>query len=135
MVCRSGQRAKSASSPAQTASSTALNPKQTPRMCGTVRLNPKLAPDAVNMTLLGPGVMDMTNEYVAKANGSTMELQSSTAGFQTTEPLPHWADTACRGTSLTVPADRPVRRSPGARCGGPAATGNGAAWSNAAEWY
>lgn len=29
-------------------------------MCGSVRLNPKLAPDAVSITLFGPGVMDMT---------------------------------------------------------------------------
>src|SRR6202011_5628069 len=33
---------------------------------------PNVAPDAVNMTLFGPGVMDMTNEYVAKGRGSIM---------------------------------------------------------------
>jgi hypothetical protein len=53
---------KSASNPAQTARSTTLNPAQTPNMCGTVRRKPNVAPDAVNMTLFGPGVMDMTNE-------------------------------------------------------------------------
>jgi hypothetical protein len=41
-------------------------------MWGTVRLNPNVAPDAVNITLFGPGVMDMTNEYVAKASGSIL---------------------------------------------------------------
>jgi hypothetical protein len=41
-------------------------------MCGTVRRKPNVAPDAVNMTLFGPGVMDMTNEYVANGSGSIM---------------------------------------------------------------
>src|ERR1700757_100309 len=60
------------SSPAQTPSSKTLKPAQTPRICGTVRRKPNVAPEAVSMTLFGPGVMDMTNEYVAKANGSIM---------------------------------------------------------------
>jgi hypothetical protein len=41
-------------------------------MWGTVLRKPKVAPEAVNITLLGPGVMDMTKEYVAKARGSGM---------------------------------------------------------------
>ena len=45
-----------------TASSTTLKPATIPAMCGTVRRKPKLAPEAVNMTLLGPGVMDITKE-------------------------------------------------------------------------
>jgi hypothetical protein len=42
-----------------------------------VRRNPNVAPDAVNMTLLGPGVMDITKEYVAKGRGSTIDLTVS----------------------------------------------------------
>ncbi len=43
-----------------------------PSMCGTLRRKPKLAPDVVSITLFGPGVMDITNEYVANGSGSIM---------------------------------------------------------------
>ena len=59
-LCSAGQRLKSAESPAHTASSCTVNPQTIPRMCGTVRRKPKFAPDAVSITLLGPGVIDMT---------------------------------------------------------------------------
>jgi hypothetical protein len=49
---------------------------QIPTMCGSVRRKPKLAPEAVNITLLGPGVIAMTNEYVARAAESIIGLKS-----------------------------------------------------------
>ena len=58
----SGQRVNTASNPAHTANRTTLKPLTTPRMCGIVFLKPNVAPDAVNITLFGPGVMDMTKE-------------------------------------------------------------------------
>jgi len=58
--CSAGQRANSAERPAHTASSCTTNPKPTPKICGTVRRKPKFAPEAVSITLLGPGVIDMT---------------------------------------------------------------------------
>ena len=47
------------------------NPKQIPNMCPSVRRYPKFAPEAVTMTLLGPGVME-----VETANESTGAMSS-----------------------------------------------------------
>src|SRR5262249_44946315 len=79
--------------------------------CGTVRRKPKLAPEAVNMTLFGPGVMDMTNEYVANAKGSIMtgspvqpdvKLQNRRSTGQARAPV--FAQTLCRSCSCTLPS-------------------------------
>jgi hypothetical protein len=37
-----------------------MKPQTMPRMCGSVPRKPNLAPEAVSMTLLGPGVIDIT---------------------------------------------------------------------------
>src|ERR1700731_487137 len=58
------------------------NPTLMPSICGIVRRNPNVAPDAVSMTLLGPGVIDITKEYVAKGRGSTMALSRSTPDLE-----------------------------------------------------
>src|SRR5262245_59081271 len=50
-----------------------------PNMCGSVRRKPKFAPDAVSITLFGPGVMDMTKEYVAYGSGSSMAASNCNA--------------------------------------------------------
>src|SRR4051812_23260490 len=79
-----GQRVNTTSSPAHTPNSTTLKPATIPRMCGMVLRKPKFAPEAVNITLLGPGVMDMTNEYVAKGIGSIMAGGSCEPGLHAT---------------------------------------------------
>jgi hypothetical protein len=40
---------------------TADTPNAMPRMCGIVRAKPKAAPDAVTITVFGPGVIEPTN--------------------------------------------------------------------------
>jgi hypothetical protein len=42
-------------------------PKGTPAMCGTTARKPKLAPVAVAMVVLGPGVNEPTSEKTTKA--------------------------------------------------------------------
>lgn len=53
--------------PSPIASTIAPNPSVTPRRCGSVRRKPKLAPEASNIMLLGPGVIDDTKQNVASA--------------------------------------------------------------------
>jgi len=40
-------------------------------MWGNVRLKPKLAPDAINIRLFGPGVIDETKAKAASADTSS----------------------------------------------------------------
>lgn len=47
-------------------------PFKIPTMCGTVRRNPKVAPEAVSMTLFGPGVI-----AVETAKGSSAAMKES----------------------------------------------------------
>ena len=42
-------------------------PSAVPRMWGTVRRNPNVAPDAQSITLFGPGVPELTNEKATSA--------------------------------------------------------------------
>ena len=44
-----------------------MNPIATPSICGTVLRSPKLAPEAINIRLFGPGVMDETKAKSARA--------------------------------------------------------------------
>src|SRR4029079_9977973 len=48
--------------PAPTAPAMTPIPMAVPRMCGAVRRNPKVEPDASSRTLLGPGVTELTIE-------------------------------------------------------------------------
>jgi hypothetical protein len=50
-----------------TASTIAPNPSATPKRWGRVRRKPKFAPDASNIMLFGPGVIDDTKQNVASA--------------------------------------------------------------------
>ncbi len=56
--------------PVATANNTIGDPRDTPNICGTVFLNPYIAPEFINMTLLGPGVIIIT---MAKTNNDKIE--------------------------------------------------------------
>ena len=58
-MCTSGTASNTPPRPNPTAQTIAGNPRPIPRRCGIVRRYPKFAPEAVTMTLLGPGVMDI----------------------------------------------------------------------------
>ena len=68
-VCISGTASKTPPSPSPTAQTIAGYPRPIPSRCGIVRRYPKFAPEAVAMTLLGPGVMDI--ETAKSATGKT----------------------------------------------------------------
>lgn len=44
-----------------------MNPTEMPIIWGIVRRNPKFAPDAISIRLLGPGVAELTNAKTASA--------------------------------------------------------------------
>jgi hypothetical protein len=44
-----------------------------PSTWGSVLAKPKLAPDVISMTLLGPGEMDVTKAKVARASRFSMD--------------------------------------------------------------
>jgi len=43
-------------------------------MCGVVRKNPKLAPEAISIRLFGPGVMELTKQKLASAVRSSIVI-------------------------------------------------------------
>ncbi|GHF00213.1 hypothetical protein GCM10016455_21400 [Aliiroseovarius zhejiangensis] len=45
-----------------------------PSMCGIVRWNPKLAPEAISIRLFGPGVIDETKAKATKAERSSIDM-------------------------------------------------------------
>ena len=47
----------------------AAKPSETPSQCGSVRRNPKLAPDIISMRLFGPGVIEVAKAKVPRAEG------------------------------------------------------------------
>ena len=59
-------------SPSPAATNKLQNPIRMPKICGKVRQNPKFAPDAASITLLGPGVKAETMANVA--NEISVEL-------------------------------------------------------------
>jgi hypothetical protein len=62
-----GSAAIRAARPAAAASVITPMPTAVPAMWGTVRRNPNVAPDAQSITLLGPGVPELTNEKATSA--------------------------------------------------------------------
>src|ERR1700722_306710 len=74
-----------------------------PRMWGMERRNQEVAPEAVSMTLLGPGVIDMTKEYVANGRGSTM-ADSIRGPAKIRRQRLAGGGTDCTGGTRTVPA-------------------------------
>ena len=59
---------------------TAINtkPKDTPNICGRVRLNPKFTPDVISIRLFGPGVTDD-----ARANNTSARKRSVLINVET----------------------------------------------------
>jgi len=51
-----------------------MNPMPTPNICGVVRKNPKLAPEAISIRLFGPGVMELTKQKLASAVRSSIVI-------------------------------------------------------------
>ena len=47
-----------------------VQPQVMPSICGSVRRNPKLTPEASSMVLLGPGVIDITSAKVMAAESA-----------------------------------------------------------------
>src|SRR5882724_6226891 len=67
MSCSCGNAAKTPPKPRPTATTMAKKPSATPTRCGTLARKPKLAPEAISMVLLGPGVIDETKAKSASA--------------------------------------------------------------------
>ncbi|MCY1245964.1 hypothetical protein D9M72_591580 [compost metagenome] len=65
---RAGQASNSVPSPSPTPSSSEVKPTVMPSTWGSVLAKPKLAPEVISMTLLGPGEMEVTKANVAKAS-------------------------------------------------------------------
>jgi len=66
-------------------------PNGTPSRCGTVALNPNLAPDAVNMTTFGPGENNpaSTNRNNGRVSAINSFLTNDKAGAATVPHLPN----------------------------------------------
>ena len=55
-----------------------IKPKDTPSICGSVRLNPKFTPDVISIKLFGPGVTDD-----ARANNTSAKRMSVLINVET----------------------------------------------------
>ncbi|MNG20302.1 hypothetical protein D3C84_1045450 [compost metagenome] len=66
--------------PKPTASTMTMKPTLMPKACGIERRTPKFTPEASNMVLLGPGVIEDTKANSTKAVIRSIEL--SMAGIQ-----------------------------------------------------
>src|SRR6478609_9194120 len=83
MVCRT------APSPRPTASSSDRNPAPMPSMCGIVLRKPKFTPEANNIMLFGPGVIDVVNANSTRARNVSSGMIVSfrrTVSLHTIEP-------------------------------------------------
>lgn len=52
-------------------------PNEIPSICGKVRRNPKLAPDASSIRLFGPGVPEATKAKVNRAKNSVISMRQA----------------------------------------------------------
>jgi hypothetical protein len=62
-----GNRSKICINPIPTQNSKNPKPRLTPSKCGIVFLKPKFVPDAINIILFGPGVIEDTKAKTLKA--------------------------------------------------------------------
>ena len=72
-----GSAAKRPPRPRLTAISMTGNPTDTPIACGNVRRQPKFAPDAVSIVLLGPGVQVIETAMAASAARVSKSMMAS----------------------------------------------------------
>ena len=56
-------------------------PSEMPNIWGRVRLNPKLAPDASSIRLLGPGVPEATKAKPRRAKNNVISIEGNMDGF------------------------------------------------------
>ena len=66
--------------PSPTSTSIVVKPKPMPSMCGMVRRNPKFTPDASNIMLLGPGVIEVANTFHPPVWKSGVDTGATSAG-------------------------------------------------------
>src|SRR6056297_2764599 len=76
-----GTAASSSVTPRPTPASITVKPIPTPSMCGSVRRRPKLAPEAISISVFGPGVIEVAKAKAASAGMSVMSMRGGLCGF------------------------------------------------------
>src|SRR5262245_64803638 len=69
-----GSPMSKAPTPLAQTNSSSVKPTATPSRCGRVRLKPNTTPEADNIRLFGPGVIDDTNAKLTSGSNSSMTV-------------------------------------------------------------
>ena len=59
-----------------------VKPRFTPSRCGTLRRKPKFRPDEASITLLGPGVMELTSANMARGPSKDRDIRGTSAQLE-----------------------------------------------------